>query len=357
MVLDEDGVHRLRYRAGALRHRLQIGTIVSDGSLRVKFLRGADLGSVEEQFIGRLKPKDRFLFAGRCLELVQLKDMTAFVKLAKTPNASVPRWMGGRMPLSTELGEAVQSLVAGDDWSSPEMQAARPLLGLQERISALPGRDELLVEEIVARDGQQLFLFPFAGRLVHEGLAALMTARWGRVAKNTFSFSVSDYGICIAPAAKTPVTEALLRELLSPERLVEDIEASLNLGELARRQFRDVARVAGLLPPSLPGRAARTLRQLQASSGLLYDVLQRHDPGHLLLAQAARDVLEAQLDFTRLRDTLEKLAARRIRHVAPATLTPLAFPLWADRMRGSLSTEDWRTRVERAAAKLEAKYA
>jgi ATP-dependent Lhr-like helicase len=355
--LDEDGVHRLADRRLALRHRLSIGTIVSDGSMRVKFLRGADLGSVEEQFVGRLKPRDRFLFAGRCLELVQLKDMTAYVKLAKVPNSSVPRWMGGRMPLSTELSEGVQSLLAGEDWTSPEMQASRPLLGLQERISALPARDELLVEEIVARDGLQLFLFPFAGRLVHEGLAALMAARWGRRVQNSFSYAVNDYGIVIAPASRTPVDEALLRELLSPRDLVADIEASLNLGELAKRQFRDVARVAGLLPPSLPGRAARSLRALQASSGLLYDVLQRHDPGHLLLAQAARDVLEAQLDFTRLRDTLERLATRSLRHLAPSTLTPLAFPLWADRMRGSLSTEDWRTRVERAAAKLEARYA
>ena len=158
-------------------------------------------------------------------------------------------------------------------------------------------------------------------------------------------------------SAEAPVDEALLRELLSPRDLVADIEASLNLGELAKRQFRDVARVAGLLPPSLPGRAARSLRQLQASSGLLYDVLQRHDPGHRLLAQAARDVLEAPLAFTRLRDSLERLAARSLRLASPSTLTPLAFPLWADRMRGSLSTEDWRTRVERAAAKLEAKYA
>ncbi len=354
---DDDGVYRLTDRRIALRHRLSIGTIVSDGAMRVKFLRGGDLGSIEEQFLGRLKPRDRFLFAGRCLELVSLKDMTAYVRLAKQPNASVPRWMGGRMPLSTELSQGVQELIAGHDWSSPEMRASSGLLGLQARVSALPERDELLVEEVVARGGQQLFLFPFAGRLVHEGLAALMSARWGRREKNSFGFAVNDYGIVIAPVNKAIIDEGLLRELLSPDDLIGDIESSLNLGELAKRQFRDVARVAGLLPPSLPGRAARSLRQLQASSGLLYDVLQRHDPGHLLLAQAARDVLEAQLDFTRLRSTLQQLATRRLLHERPPHVTPLGFPLWADTMRGALSTEDWRTRVERAAAKLEAKYA
>jgi ATP-dependent helicase Lhr and Lhr-like helicase len=352
-----DGVYRLTDRRIALRHRLSVGTITSDGAMRVKFLRGGDLGTVEEAFIGRLRPGDRFLFAGRCVKLVAVKDMTAVVRLSSQPNAGVPRWLGGRLPLSGELAQEMQRLL-GDMTPGPvEMQAVAPLLALQRRVSHLPSSDELLAENVVSRGKQLLFLLPFAGRLVHEGLAALLAARWGRLAPNSFSYAVNDYGLVLAPALESPVDATLLRQLLAPDDLLADIDASLNLAELGRRQFREIARVAGLLPPSLPGRALRTLRQLQASGSVLYDVLRQHDPGHVLLQQAAREVLDAQLDLARLRDTLEDLARRRIVLQRPRHPTPLSFPLWAERMRGALSTEDWRIRVERAAARLEARYA
>ncbi len=148
----------------------------------------------------------------------------------------------------------------------------------------------------------------------------------------------------------------MLQSLLSPGHLIEDLTASLNLGELARRQFREIARVAGLLPPSLPGKTPRSMRQLQASSGLLYDVLRQHDPHHLLLAQAEREVFSGVLELDRLAATLRDCAGRRLRLHRPTSLTPLSFPLWAESMRGQLSTEDWKTRVQRAAQQLEKKH-
>lgn len=355
VVRDQDGVYRVPERRIALRHRLSIGTITSDGSVAVKFLRGSGLGSVEENFIIRLRRGDRFRFAGRLLELVRLEDMTAYVRLARSGEGVVPKWMGGRMPLSTELGRKVEAMFAGGH-GDPELRAIAPLLALQARLSALPAPGSLLVETRVARDGQHLFVYPFAGRQVHEGLAALMALRWGRVHRNSFSFAANDYGFVLSPAQPQAVDGDLLRQLLSPDALLADLRESLNLGELARRQFREIARVAGLLPPSLPGRAPRSTRQLQASSGLLFDVLQRFDPGHLLLAQAEREVFSNQLEASRLAQTLLDCAQREIALFALPSLSPLSFPLWAESLRGQLSTEDWKTRVQRAAQQLEHTY-
>ena len=359
---DEDGVYRVHDRRIALRHRLSIGTITSDGSMAVKFLKGGGLGSVEEHFISRLRPRDRFQFAGRTLELVQIKDMTAYVRLASGGDGVVPRWQGGRMPLSTELGREVETLLSahsdesGNADTPAELRVLAPLLALQSRLSSRPRLQHLLAEWFEARDGQHLCVFPFAGRGVHEGIAALMALRWGRIAPNTFSYAANDYGLILSAQAKTTIDANLLRTLLSPQALLDDLRDSVNLGELARRQFREVARVAGLLPPSLPGRAARSLRQLQASSGLLFDVLTRYDPDHLLLQQAEHEVLAQQLDFPRLETALHECAARTIDLQRPASFTPLSFPLWAEALRGQLSSEDWKTRIQRAAAQLEKKH-
>ncbi|MDG2525033.1 ligase-associated DNA damage response DEXH box helicase [Stenotrophomonas sp. HITSZ_GD] len=355
VVRDEDGVYRVVDRRVALRHRLSIGTITSDGSVRVRFLRGGDLGSVEEQFVGRLRRGDRFQFAGRLLELVRLEDMTAYVRIAKGGDGSVPRWMGGRLPLSGTLGREMEAVLGAPD-DTPELRALAPLLRLQARLSASPGPGRLLVEHIRTREGGHLFLYPFAGRQVHEGLAALLALRWGRRQANSFDYACNDYGLVLSPAQDVVPDEALLRALLAPQGLFEDLRESLNLAELARRQFREIARVSGLLIPALPGRTPRSQRQLQASAGLLHDVLRRFDPDHLLLQQAEREVLSGQLELSRLAATLEDCAQRTLCLCMPASLTPLSFPLWAERSRGQLSTEDWRARVMRAAAQLERRH-
>jgi len=352
----DDGVYRVSERRVAFRHRLSIGTITSDGGVQVRFLKGGYLGTVEESFVSRLRPRDRFQFAGRTLELVRLRDMTAYVRIARRTDGAVPRWQGGRMPLSSELAAEVEAILAGPD-DSRELRALGPLLALQARLSALPGPDRLLVEAARTRQGWHLFVFPFAGRAVHEGLAPLLALRWAREAPNTFAWAVNDYGLVLNAQAEAWPDPDLLARMLAPEGLLDDLHASLNLAELARRRFREIARVAGLLPPSLPGRAVRSLRQLQASSGLLFDVLSRHDPGHVLLKQAEREVFESQLDVRRLAEALDRCRARSLALHRPRGLTPLAFPLWADSVRGQLSTEDWRTRVARAAAQLERRHA
>jgi len=231
------------------------------------------------------------------------------------------------------------------------------MLDTQARLSALPTPDTLLAEQLATREGWHLFLYPFAGRAVHEGLAALLALRWGRLHPNSFAFAVNDYGLAITAQARHVLDGDALRALLQEGALFDDLQASLNLAELARRQFRDIARVSGLLSPALPGRAPRSMRQLQASSGLLFDVLSRFDADHLLLEQARREVFEAQLEVQALRATLADCARRTLSMQHPASLTPLSFPLWAEAMRGSLSTEDWSTRMRRAAEALERTHA
>nr|WP_146474527.1 ligase-associated DNA damage response DEXH box helicase [Vulcaniibacterium thermophilum] len=356
VVRDGHGRYVVEDRKVALRHRLSIGTITSDAAVAIRFLRGGTLGSVEEGFIARLRPGERFQFAGRTLELVRLEGMTAYVRLAKSAEGQVPKWQGGRMPLSTELAHAVERLLH-ERPDTPELRAVASLLDLQARLSALPAPGRLLAEWVAGRDGRHLFLYPFAGRQVHEGLAALLALRWARRAPNTFSYASNDYGLVLSPAAEAAIDADTLRALLAPDGLFDDLRASLNLGELARRQFREIARVAGLLPPSLPGRAPRSMRQLQTSAGLIYDVLRRHDPEHLLLALAEREVFAQQLEVTRLQAALDDCARRTLDLRTPRSLTPLAFPLWAESLRrGEISTEDWRTRVQRAAERLERRH-
>lgn len=282
--------------------------------------------------------------------------MTAYVRIAKTRDGRVPKWAGGRMPMSSELGRQVL-LTLQHDTRSPEMRHARGLLELQAALSQVPSPERSLVESIHTRDGWHLFVYPFAGRVVNEGLAALLALRWGRIQPNTFGYAANDYGLVVSAQARAGMDAATLARLLAPQNVLEDLLEGVNLSELSRRQFREVARVAGLLPPSLPGRAPRSMRQLQASSGLLFDVLRQHDPGHMLLEQAQREVMEQQLDVQAITRALAELRATGPHLCLPASLTPFSFPLWAESMRGQLSTEDWKTRIARTARQLEERNA
>jgi ATP-dependent Lhr-like helicase len=347
----------VRDAAIARRHRQTIGTIVSDGSIVVQYLRGGGgaLGSVEESFIARLRPGDRFTFAGKPLEFVRVRDMKAWVRKAPSAKGAVPRWMGSRLPLSGALAEALRRKLdeaSSGEWRDPEMRAIRPIMDVQARWSHIPCADELLIERVKTREGHHLFFFPFEGRLVHEGLAALFAYRISRLAPMTFSIAANDYGFELLAPEPAPLDEALAAGLLAPRRLFEDIPASLNATEMARRQFREIARVAGLVFPGLP-HSGKTARQLQVSSGLFFDVLQRYDPANMLLSQAHREVLERQLESSRLGRTLERLHGSRVVITTPRRPPPLAFPLLVDRTRDRVSSETVGDRVRKMQLALE----
>jgi len=358
-VVDLDGVMRVPNRRIAMLHRLNIGTITADGAMQVRFLKGGALGSIEERFLARLRPGDRFVFAGRTLELVRIRDMTAYVRKS-SGKATVPAWAGGRLPLSTLLADGMLKLidsVGGDGYpDTAEADAARPLLELQRIVSALPGPDRLVVERTASREGHHWFVYPFAGRLAHEGLAALVAWRIAREKPATFSITVNDYGFELLSADPVVLNSDDWRSLLSPDALVEDIAASLDAANLAKSRFRDIARIAGLVQQGYPGKRKAT-RQLQASSSLIFDVLSEHDPENRLLDQARREVLESQLELRRIQQALTRAAGQQIVVAETDRFSPLAFPLWADRLRASLSTEDWQARVARMLDRLEHKAA
>lgn len=353
---EDAGVFRVSGPSVARLHRLGIGTISGDAALAVKFVGGKNLGSIEEGFVSRMSPGSRFVFAGRTLELVRLRQMTVYVRPAKgRASGPIVSYPGGRMPLSHELAEEVRRVFAGaeaQDPPSPELACAAPVLDVQRAWSCLPSPGELLIEQCTTREGHHAFIFPMEGRLVHEGLATLLAFRLARQQPRSFSMSAGDLGLELVCPTPLELDEPAWRAVLSPERLAEDLLESLNASELARRQFREVARVAGLLTPALPGQG-RSSRQTQASSELFFDVFQEFDPGNLLLDQARREVLERQLQVDRLRATLASLGSQRLRLVKPPHLTPLAFPLWADRLRQELTTEQWEDRVGRMLRELE----
>jgi ATP-dependent Lhr-like helicase len=356
-VTEHDGRYGVESRAIARMHRLGIGTITSDSTISVKFVRGRTIGTIEERFLARLQPGDRFVFAGRTVELVRVRGLVAEVRRARGTRGRIPRWQGGRSPLSTHLAEAVRGKLdeaAAGRFAGEEMERVRPLLELQARVSRLPRRGELLVETTRSADGHHVFLFTLEGRLVHEGLAALLAYRITRQRATSVTVSGTDWGIELLSRHPLPDDVDSWRALLSDEDLLDDLLACLDATQLARRHFREVARVAGLLVPGLPGQR-KSARQLQASSDLFYDVFREYDPANLLLSQAHREVLDRQLEVRRLRDSLARIADRTITIVPTERLTPLAFPIWAERLREQyVTSERWNDRVRAMLAELEA---
>jgi ATP-dependent Lhr-like helicase len=358
---DEEGVYRVPDAAIGRRHRMGIGTIVSDSTIQVKYLSGGRIGSVEESFISRLKQGDHFLFGGRILEFVRVHEMTAFVKRANTSRGAITRWQGAKMPMSTELADATLEelrLAARGVFEGPEMQALRPLIAVQQEWSALPTSEVLVVERLKSREGYHLFVYPFGGRAVHMGLASLFAWRIARTRPITFSIAVNDYGFeLLAPepvdwaGVFAPGVGAEVA-LFDTATLLEDVLESLNATQLSQQRFREVARIAGLVFQGYPGQP-KSARQLQASSSLFFEVFRKHDAGNLLLTQAQREVMEQELELTRLRDTLVKLQGRRIAYCEVKRPTPFGFTLMVARYREKVSSEKLSERVARMVRELE----
>lgn len=347
-----DGLLTVTNKRTAQLHRMNIGTITSDTSVLIKFASGRTLGSVEESFASRLKVGKQFVFAGRRLELIRFHKLTATVRAAtKVSKGEVAIWGGSKMPLSTELSHAVaRSLHSTIE--SPELKAVAPILKIQKSWSTLPSDNELLIEFTRTREGEHLFVYAFAGRLVNEGLGALVAFRLSRNSGESINVTQNDYGFCLGSPRGLPLDEEILREALTIDQLLEDLLECMNTAEMARRQFRYVARVAGLLIPDMPGKRKPT-RDLQVSANLLFEVFSRYDPDNLLLEQARREILEHQLELERLKKTLASIQDRPFRLIETRRLTPMAFPLWADRLSAFLPAGDAATRLEKMLAKLQ----
>jgi len=352
---EENGaeIYRVNKRKIAQQHRLSIGTIVSDPMVKIKYVNGSYIGTVEESFISRLNVGDVFWFAGRNLEFVRMHEMEAQVRKTTRKAGQLPRWGGGRMLFSSELSALLREKLA--DWAdSPdiEMQTIQPILALQDRWSAVPSTDELLLEMVESKEGHHLFVYTFAGRGAHEVLAALVAYRLGKMQAITFSLAMNDYGFELLSEQPIPLLDALELDLFSTENLLADVAASLNETEMARRKFRDIASIAGLVFQGYPGKGI-THKNLYASTRLLFDVFLEYDTQNLLVKQSFNEVLNLQLELQRIEAVLHQIKAQKIIIKYPPRPTPFAFPILVDRMREQFSSESIEDRIGRMTLQLE----
>ena len=350
-VVIEEGIYKVKSRRIAMLHRMNIGVIVSDAMLKVKVLGGSYVGMIEEYFITRMKKEDKFILAGRVLEVAHIKEMTVYVRNAKG-KAMVPSYLGGRLPLSSYLGQFLrmklsQSLDAKS--SEKELKFLHPLLASQEGISHIPKEDEFLVEIIKTRDGYHLFMYPFEGRLIHEVMSALIAFRISKITPISFSMAMNDYGFELLSSQEIPLTEENLKQILSKENLIKDVLSSINATEMARRKFRDIAVISGLVIQTYPGQQKNN-KSLQSSAGLIFNVLEDYDSQNILLKQAYTEVFNQQIDEARLVEAFNRIENSKIILKFANSFTPLSFPIKVDSLRQSLSSEDLGERIKRMQA-------
>ncbi|CAA7196095.1 ligase-associated DNA damage response DEXH box helicase [Chryseobacterium potabilaquae] len=348
VVILEDGLYKVLSRKIAMLHRMNMGVIVSDAMLKVKFISGGYIGMVEEYFITKLQKEGKFILAGRILEIVMIKDMTVYVRAAKG-KAFTPSYLGGRLPLSSNLGYFLREKLSGalnPKVSEKELKFLHPLLINQEEKSHIPKDDEFLVEMIKNREGYHLFMYPFEGRLVHEVMSALIAYRISKLAPISFSMAMNDYGFELFTDKEIPLNEENLPQILTRENLMTDVISSINSAEMARRKFRDIAVIAGMVIQNFPGQQ-RTNKSLQSSAGLIFKVLDDYDPNHFLVKQAYTEVFNIQLQEQRLIEAFKRIEKSKIILKYSHTFTPLSFPIKVDSLRQSLSSEDLDARIAR----------
>lgn len=340
----------------AKRHRLQIGTIVSDPVMQVKYVKGGFLGSIEEWFISSLKPGEVFWFAGQALILVRIKDMTVQVRKSKEQKGKIPSWQGGRLPLSSELGthlrNQIYSLHKEELTQAPEIQALKPLLEIQKKNAAIPRENEFLMEYFSSKEGYHLTCYPFEGRLVHEAIGSLIAWRLSKLKPQSFSIAMNDYGIEWLSDTPIEIDTSQLKLLFSVENLFQHLRESLNSIALASRRFRDIATISGLLFKGYPGNHKKD-KHLQASGSLFFNVFQNYEPDNLLLLQAYEEALSYQMEENRLIEALKRIEKQTILWKNCNKATPFAFPIMVDRLREKLSSEKLEDRIKKMTLLLE----
>jgi len=347
--VDTKGIYRAKNKRVALRHRMSIGTITSATMMTVKYQRGKSLGSIEEYFISMLGSGDSFWFAGRALEIVRIKGMEVHVVNSKKKNAKVASYLGGRMPLSTEMSKIVREKIYDFKKGvieSDEVEKIAPLLNTQAERSTIPSKDEFLIEYFKSKEGYHLIMYPFEGRNVHEGMSALLAKRISMLLPVSFSLAMNDYGFELLSDKEIDVEEIITHNLFTTIDLSVDIQASINSVEMAKRRFRDIAKISGLIFQGFPGQKKKE-RHLQSSSQLLFDVFRQYDPDNILFMQTYEEVMTFQLEESRMREALERIQNQKIIVKRPRKYTPFAFPLMVDRLREKLSSEKLQHKIEK----------
>jgi len=347
--IDENGCFKITNRRIAMHHRMQIGTIVGDAVLNVKFMSGGYIGTIEEWFISKLKPGDTFSLAGKKLEYFRVKDMQVSVRKADPKKESrTVSWMGGRMTLSAQMSELLrQELYAANTGNmTPELIALAPIFTRQRKESIVPDADEFLIETFKTREGFHAVFYPFEGRFVHEALASVMAYRISLLSPISFSLAYNDYGFELLSDTEIDLQSVFDNNLFTTKFLHHDLQKSLNATEMARRKFRDIAIISGLVFTGMPGKPIKT-KHLQSGSQLIFEVFRDYEPDNLLLQQAYRETFEHQLEEGRLIEALERINEQTIIWKPCQKPTPFSFPIITDRLREKLSSETLSERIKK----------
>jgi ATP-dependent helicase Lhr and Lhr-like helicase len=356
VVEDEDGKYRVKSKKIAMKHRLSMGTIVSDVSLKVKFKNGTYLGTVEEYFISKLKTGDRFFFAGRNLELLQVKGMDVFVKVTEKKTTNVVSWMGARMSLSSMLSHKIREIFREYNQGiirSEEVRKVLPILDLQSKLSIVPDENTFLIESLQSRDGYHLFFYPFEGRMMHELMSALIAYRISQSFPVSLNMAMNDYGFEILSDVPISAEEILEEDIFSLKNIEDDILHCVNESEMSRRKFREIASIAGLVFQGYPGKPT-SFKHIQANSSLLFQVFEQYDPENLLLKQAREEALNQQMEQEMFIQAMKKLNRLEIVVKHPTQFTPFSFPIMVDRLsRTNISSESVEDKVAKILAQME----
>ncbi|PQJ33170.1 DNA ligase-associated DEXH box helicase [Nonlabens arenilitoris] len=353
--IDDTGRYFIDDRKIAMRHRLQMGTIVTGTTVSVKFVSGGYIGSIEEYFISKLSRGDVFVLGGRTLEFVRLKGMVAQVRLSSKKRARVSNWQGSRLPLSAQLGELLRDEMENFQTGkkrTPEVKALKDIIKRQQRESIVPQKNQFLIETFKTREGYHAVFYPFEGRFVHEAMAGIIAYRASLLKPITFSLAFNDYGFEILSDLEFDMQEILDNDLLTPDMLSQDLQASMNATEMARRKFRDIAVISGLVFSGYPNKLIKT-KHLQNSSQLLFEVFRDNEPDNLLFRQAYTETFENAIEEYRLREALERIQQQEIIWKACEKPTPFSFPIITDRLREKLSSEKLADRIKRMQLKWE----
>jgi ATP-dependent Lhr-like helicase len=346
--IEHEGRWNIANQRLARRHRMSIGTIVSDTMMSVKFKRGGLIGHIEESFIAGLNEGDPFWFAGMGLKLIQVKELTAYVAKSDSMKGKIPSWQGGRLPLSSKMSvmlrKKMTEAMQGNQAQDPELDAIQTLLSIQNERSLVPDENQFLIESFQSDDGYHAVFYPFEGRFVHEGLASLFAYRMGKMYPLSFSLAYNDYGFELLSDQPIPLEEALGSGLTDALSLEKDLLSGINATELAKRRFRDIATISGLIFKGYPGEPVRD-RHLQSSSQLIFKVFEEYDPQNLLLKQAYDEVVHYQLEIKRMRSALDRINSQEIILKYPEKPTPFAFPIMVDRLRERMTTETLSDRI------------
>ena len=353
ITVDESGRYLVANRSIAMRHRMTIGTIVSDADLLVKYRKGGFIGTIEEWFVAKLVPGDVFTFGGKNLELIKIQNNQVLVKKSKAKKAKIPAWMGGRMSFSAHMSALLRdTFYQLESSKSLESRALAPVLEQQKKQSILPKAEELLIETFPSREGYHAVFYPFEGYAIHMAMASIVSYRLSLLAPTSFSLAYNDYGFELLSDQPIDIEGLLDNDLLTPQDVVKDLRTGINISEMARRKFRDIAVIGGLVFQGTPSQPIKS-KHLQSSSQLFYEVFKDYEPENLLYQQALEETFDHGMEQGRLIQAFERMAQQSLRWVKTHQPTPFSFPLITDRLRGKMSSESVEDRIRKMYLQLE----